>query len=101
MGAATQADQYDEDHIFRYLVFYLDTSENAKKNSIASQDDDSLAANAADNDRRCGATAEHRNHSRLTSVIQTSTGWQGHHGVRRQAGDRLVRTLVDAYCRCE
>lgn len=52
MGAATQADQYDEDHIFRYLVFYLDTSDNAKKNNFAKEDDDSLAANAAENDRR-------------------------------------------------
>ena len=52
MGAATQADQYDEEHIFRHLVFYLDTSGNAKKNGITTDGGDILAANVAENDRR-------------------------------------------------
>lgn len=36
MGAVTQADHYDEDSIFRFLVFYLDTIDNARKNGLLS-----------------------------------------------------------------
>lgn len=43
MGAATLASQYDEEHIFRYLVFYLDTSSNADKNRLKAGEN---AANA-------------------------------------------------------
>lgn len=34
MGAFTKADAYDEEQIFKHLVFYLDSSDNAKENEL-------------------------------------------------------------------
>lgn len=53
MGAFTAATVYDEEQIFRHLVFYLDTSSNAQRNGLLTESQDAFTVNVSESDRRC------------------------------------------------
>ena len=52
MGAFTDATAYDEEQIFRHMVFYLDTSSNAQHNGLLTESQDAFTVNVAESDRR-------------------------------------------------
>ena len=84
MGAFTEARAYDDQKIFRHLVFYLDTSANAKENNLQiSESSESGDMSYAETDKKLydagmqlkaggGSVVENLDEPSLTHIIVSS-----------------------------